>query len=260
MPQDYESGNFDLINVVEALPTYPLQEIDDSDHIVYKLRCRVRRAAYRRTVPQLDARFSPGECGIEPQHLPFNDSNAIFVGDVGHSRLPHDRIEFTRRFATFPKNQTGRFIGSRSWPFPAYRGYRVVIPKNTTDEDDSILAPYDIRSANSKAAPVYLDTKYFLISGEIPEIPQVFKPQFDGDDVDFLADSRSQILQNVQVEDPETGSKVSKSFNANVPATTPSLSAYRSLVSSREKIIIDVAFEQYLGNIYSLKIYKMIAQ
>lgn len=234
--------------------TYPLQNEGDPEAVVYHMICKQNETDYNR--PALDTTMASAE-NANVIELPWTDADAYFVGDYNHSPVDGGLVQFDRQFATKPKDLTGYFVGSRSYPFPGVQGiaYNVPVTADAANDSSNLWRYVEAAVANTTPAPQYMDTTYWLSSETAPTIPSTFAPTLGGSHVDFVSDGGGQSIVNGTAQN---GEKFSAAYT--VSATVPSASQYKAAVAAGTLRVIDPVIERYIGNIWVLKTYKMKSQ
>lgn len=235
---------------------YPFLDRGDMSAKIYHMRCRQNMADYDPTAINIgDSMTSAGNAGVIS--LPFDSQfSSYFCGDFNHTYSDGLLVEFDRIFANVPATRTDELVGSRSFPFPGVRSVLKTTPASAADAatDDNLWRWSNQGSGNTSPAPLYVTSEYEL-SSNIPTLPTVFKVTQAGNHVDFVSNGGSGAFSNATALNGETFSGT-----YSVPATVPSATDYATSVTNGEKKIVDVQVERYLGDIFCIKTYKMVAQ
>ncbi len=220
----------------------PLYDRGDTTHLVIYRTMRVQRDSY---TPVAQGTALSGFAGTRlVKETPLEPVNA-------------DVSEYTQIYATVPTDRTEEFEGSNVFPFPAYQ-YVVYTPPSTAeaaDENEENLWDWrEARSANTNPAPLYVDSGYF-VDGSTPTIPAVFRPTWNGNEVDFVTDGGSGAFSNTKALNGDTFSGTYA-----VSATSPSMSTYQTKITNGDLLVIDVQIDRYMGDIFVMRTLKMKAQ
>lgn len=236
---------------------YPFLDRGDSTAKIYHMRCRQNLADYDPTAMIIGYPIT-GSLGAQVISLPFVNMHfsTYFCGDFNHSYSDGLLLTFDRIFANVPATRTDELVGSRSFPFPGVRSVLKATPASAADAatDENLWRWSNQGSGNTSPAPLYVTSQYER-SSNIPTLPTVFKPTHGGNHVDFVSNGGSGAFTNATAQNGETFSG-----SYSVPATVPSATDYATSVTNGEKKIVDVQVERYLGDIFCIKTYKMVAQ
>lgn len=248
---------FAQVRAADSWVEYPFMERGDSTAKIYHMRCRVNLDDYA-PIAINTTMTSAAAAGVIS--LPFTaNASAYFVGDFNHAYSDGKLVEFDRQFATIPATRSNELTGSRSFPFPAYRGILYTPPATAEQGDggnnDNLWEWDETGTGNTSPAVEYTTSEYYL-SANIPgTLPVVFQPTHNGLYVDFVTNGGSGSFSPGKALDGEsfTGSY-------SVAATVPSASAYLTSVSNGELKIVDVSVERYKGDIFLVRTVKAPAQ
>lgn len=245
---------FATARVTAYYRTYPLQSEGDADAVVYHMVCEQNETSYNR--PGLGDTMSSAN-NAKVIELPWTNGNAYFIGDYNNSPIDGGLVRFDRRFATMPKSLTAHYVGSRSFPFPGKQSVVRTVPASAdaANDDRNLWRYVSSGGANTKPAALYMDTKYWRGSDNAPTIPDTFAPTLSGSHVDFVSNGGSGAVSNGTALN---GEEYSGSYS--VSATSPSAAAYATAVTAGTMRVVDVVIEQYLGDIWVMKTYKMKSQ
>lgn len=220
----------------------PLYDRGDTAHLVIYRTMRVQRSSYS---PVTQGTALAGFAGTRlVRETPLEPVNA-------------DISEYTQIYSTVPTDRTVEFEGSNVFPFPAYRDviYTPPATEEAADESDDNLWDWrEARGANTNPAPLYVDYDYF-IDGDPPTIPAVFRPTWNGNEVDFVTNGGSGTLTNAKALNGDTFTAV-----YSVAASVPSATEYADDIDEGDLLVIDVQIDRYMGDIFVMRTLKMTAQ
>ena len=238
------------VNSTGGYTQYPLQSVNDPNHIVYNIQCKCLRADY--VVPALTDTLANATSSkiVNP---PFANGNAYFVGDISFADSDGGLMTFTRQFSTVPADRANVFSGSVNFTFPSTQGVYYTPPATGDAEaivSDSLWEYREDKASDTSAGALYIDYVYFLASSP-PTISTVFKSSQPG----FVTNGGSGSFSNAKALNGDTFTG-----GYSVGVTTPSASSYASDVASGTLKNVDVRVNRYMGNIFVMETHKTAAK
>ena len=240
----------------------------------YKYKCHCKLTEYES--PLFTAQMTTA-AAAKVFELPAVDADAYFLGDDNFSASEGGCITFTRTFGQIPTSWSE--TKTINYTFPEYREWAVRYENTQIYERFAILAnqasaptpPNVLRPAQNETVTAFINYTYFYsanygasvsldtiysnsqvagpgkivaaVSGSGTYTYYIFCPALSK--VNYVCDSESTYA--------DTGA-------STWPATSESLTSYKSKVTNKTQITIDSIVTQYGGNIYERKTTKVVAR